>query len=170
VTEIVHAKAGQISPLQDTMKDTPEVASLIQSGLIVRTEPRRVPPSARHGFELPPGPIRLQFEDQFGAEVHCSDLSSLGRIHLSAESRRPFDPDSALTDGLYPPVGARDRAPTSSFMPMLLRIPRRPGQDFQPKQGGSAQPFFCKVASIESVFETKCIRIGSFIDPCHRTH
>ncbi len=52
MAEIVHAKAGQIRPVQDAMKDTPQMAFLIQPALIIRKEPWSVTPSACHGFEF----------------------------------------------------------------------------------------------------------------------
>jgi hypothetical protein len=90
------------------MKDTPQMAFLVQPPLIIRTEPGSVTPSARHGFEFQPGAIGLQLREQLGAEVHCSDLSSLGRFHLSAEGRGPFDSDGVLTN-IHVPRLKRDR-------------------------------------------------------------
>ena len=107
MAEIVHAKAGQIRPVQDAMKDTSQMAFLIQPALIIRTEPRSVTPSACHGFEFLPGAIGLQCRDQLGAEVHRSDFGGLGRFHLSPHGRSPFDADGVLTDIHVPRIAAQ---------------------------------------------------------------
>ena len=80
------------------MKDTSQMAFLIQPALIIRTEPRSVTPSACHGFEFLPGAMSLQCRDQLGAEVHRSDFRRSWSISPVPHGRSPFDADGVLTD------------------------------------------------------------------------
>jgi hypothetical protein len=108
VPEIVHAKAGQVRPVQDPMKDTSQMALLIQLAVIIRKEQGRIAPLARHGFEFPPGAIGLQSLGQLGAAVHRSDFGGLGRFYLPGDGRGPFDSDGVLTEIQIPRL-QRDR-------------------------------------------------------------
>ena len=80
------------------MKHAADVTLLVELPLIIREKPWSLTPAASHPFEFQPVSVGHEFWDEVGAQVHGADFIGLGRFHLPAHGRGPFNSDCALTD------------------------------------------------------------------------